>query len=178
MLPQLYRPTPNEITSVVTSAKGRHPELATRLDKAAEIILSGGLQLDAVAWERGQLARWRVASQSGKGAYVVTSDHCPCGDSRCNGVSYCKHSIAAHLYMKVLCNRVNVTIRNRDIDLGILEDSSFHAYAKGLGIVHMKKVGTAYAFVDAASAVRFSMWLAAQTPVTIYIGDTAMEVYA
>lgn len=167
--PQLYQPTDAEISAVTTSAKHRHPELATRADKAA-VIIAAGLQLDATAWERGQLARWRIASQSGNGAYVVCGTSCPCQDKR---APYCKHSIAVALLLKVLANRINVCIRVREIELGILPDGTFNAYAPKLGHVHMYKVGSAYAFSDAASAVRYSMWTAKRDAVSLPI--TAIE---
>lgn len=165
MLPQLYVPSVTEIMHAANSAKRRHPELAARISKAADILVTGSLQLDAVAWQKCQLARWRVASQSGKGTYVVSSGHCPCEDSHRHGEN-CKHSIALALYSKILRNHVNADIRARQIDLGILETGEFHAYAKRLGIVDMKRDGMTYTFCNAASAVRYSMWAATQ-PVAV-----------
>lgn len=157
ILPQLYVPTAVEIQTVAASAKRRHPALAGRIDKAAEILASGSLQLDPIAWDKCQVARWRIASQSGNGSYVVTSGTCPCQDKR---TQWCKHAIATQLYSKVVTNNLNVDIRGREIDLGILPDGSFNCYAKGLGVVHLRKVGPAYIFADAASMVRYSIWLA------------------
>lgn len=167
--PSLYHPTTPEIAHVTASAKRRHPECASRLDKAAD-ILSAGLSLEPVAWQKRNVVHWHIASQSHGGAYIVAGTHCPCQDSRaphvCNG-RFCKHSIAVSLYMKVLCNRLNDSIQAREIDLGICVDGTFNAYAKGLGFVHVRKMGSAYIFADMASAVRYSLWLAAQQPVAI-----------
>jgi hypothetical protein len=168
--PLLYQPTAEEVEKVAASAKRRHPELASRIDKAADIIASGSLQLEALGWKRAQLARWRIASQSHGGAYVVTTCGCPCQDNRAPVVAHsrrCKHTIAVSLYLKVLANHLNANIRAREIDLGILPDGTFNAYAKGMGIVHLRKLGSAYVFVDMASAVRFSMWLAVEQPIAI-----------
>ena len=153
----LYTPTVEEINSVVASAKRRHPALASRIDKAAEILLSGSLQLDVTAWDVRPVARFRVASQSGNGAYVVVGLQCPCQDKR---ATFCKHVIATQLYMKILANRANTDIRSFDIELGILPDGTFNAWAKGMGYVQMKRAGSAYIFTDAASMVRYSLWLA------------------
>jgi hypothetical protein len=180
--PRLYQPTAVEIVKVAESAKRRHPECASRIDKAAS-ILTGGLQLEPVAWEVRNVVRWHVASQSHGGAYIVVGLACPCQDSRapmvCNG-RFCKHAIAVALYMKILRNHVNANIRRREIDLGILVNGEFHAYAdKGrMGYVQMARLackacslqdrpvrkrsecGTTYTFVNAASAVHYSLWLA------------------
>lgn len=172
----LFQPTISEIEKVAASAKRRHPECASRIDKAADIIASGSLQLEALGWKRAQLARWRIASQSGNGAYVVTSSGCPCRDSRAPIVARgrrCKHTIAVSLYMKVLANHLNANIRAREIDLGILPDGTFNAYAKGLGIVHLRKLGTAYVFTRMESAIRYSMWLAARQPIAVEWPTTA-----
>lgn len=156
-LPQLYAPSAAEITAVANSAKCRHPHLASRIDKAAELLTTGALQLDAAAWDVRQLVRWKVASQSGKGSYVVCGTSCPCQDKR---TPHCKHAIAVTLLLKILNNRINADIRARDIDLGILPDHTFNAYANRLGMVHLRKLGMSYTFCDSASAVRFSMWAA------------------
>lgn len=139
----MYQPTAGEIAHVTASAARRHPQLASRIDKAAD-ILTAGLQLEPVAWEVRNVVHWRIASQSYKGAYII--------------------AVAA--YMKVLANRFNADVRARAIDLGILPDGTFNAYAKRLGIVHIRKIGSAYTFADQASAVRYSLWLAAQ-PVAV-----------
>lgn len=157
-----YIPTRDEISRAVASAAHRHPELAARLDKAATLLVDGSLQLDQLAWDLRNVVRWKVASQSGKGVYVVVNGACPCGDSRLNGASYCKHAIAVALLTKVLRNRLNATIGAREIDLGILPDGTFNAWAQALGHVQVKRDGVSYDFVDSASMVRFSLWLAAQ----------------
>jgi hypothetical protein len=166
IVPQLYAPSPVEIMSAAASAKRRHPALASRIDKAAAMLLDGSLQLNELAWSKCQLVQWRVASQTGKGAYVIINRACPCRDSRHNDTSYCKHEIAANLLMKVLRNRFNADIRAREIDLGILPDGTFNAWAPKLGIVAARKLGTVYTFADDASAIRYSIWLAAQ-PVAV-----------
>lgn len=161
----LFQPTISEIEKVAASAKRRHSECASRIDKAAEIIAGGSLQLETVGWENAQLARWRIASQSGNGAYVVTGSGCPCKDSRAPMVARgrrCKHVIAVSLYLKILANRINADIRSFNIELGILENGEFHAYGKRMGYVQLRKVGSAYVFVDMSSAVRYSLWLAQQ----------------
>ncbi len=165
-LPQIYTPSAAEIAQVCASAKRRHPDLAARLDKAAELLTSGAVTLDTVAWERGQLARWKVASQSGRGAYVVVGLACPCKDRQCNGVSHCKHAAAVALLSKILTNHFNQSVRARDIDLGILPDGTFSAWAKGMGAVHVKRLGSGYIFCDAASMVRYAIW-AAKQPLSI-----------
>jgi hypothetical protein len=70
--------------------------------------------------------------------------------------------------MKILRNHVNADIRARRIDLGILVNGEFHAYAdKGrMGYVQMRRTGTTYDFADVASAVRYSLW-AAQQPIPV-----------
>lgn len=158
----LYQPTSTEIANVAASAKLRHPALGSRIDKAAELLLSGGLQLDTTAWARGQMARWRIASQSHGGAYVVCGLSCPCEDCRSNRAAYCKHSIAVTLYLKILANRFNGNVRQREIDLGVEDARHLHAYARKMGYVQVQRVANAYTFSDAASAVRYSTWLAAQ----------------
>jgi hypothetical protein len=48
------------------------------------------------------VVRWRIASQSHGGAYVVVGLGCPCQDSRAkqqDGSMCCKHSIAVASYM-------------------------------------------------------------------------------
>lgn len=187
MLPQLYQPSAVEILNVAASAKRRHPDCASRIDKAGEIISTGNLTLDAVAWEVRQLARWHVKSQSGNGSYIITSLSCPCRDSRAPFTHHtrcCKHSISVALYTKILANRFNDDVRSRNIDLGICVDGTFNAYARRLGFVHVRKVGTAYVFADAASAVRYSLWLAAQqtvampTPTLVWAGHSVSLVAA
>jgi hypothetical protein len=121
------------------------------------------LQLDALAWDLRQLARWKIASQSHAGAYIVYGLACPCEDSRAkqhDGAKLCKHVIAVANYLKILRCHLNADIRGREMDLGILPDGTFNAYAKGMGHVHLCKRGTTYDFADAASAVRYSLWLA------------------
>lgn len=157
MLPQLFQPSSVEIQTVAASAKRRHPELSSRIDKAAGILTTGGLQLRQEAWELRSVPQWRINSQSHGGAYVVCGLQCPCQDKR---VKFCKHAIAVSLYMKILANRLNQDIRRFDVELGILPDRTFTTYAKGLGICTLKKVGTAYTFTDPASAVRYAMYLA------------------
>lgn len=155
----IYQPTTAEITHVTASAARRHPDMAARIHKAQDLLLSGALQLDATAWEVRNVARWRVASQSGNGIYVVVNHGCPCQDRR---MEFCKHSIAVHLLLKILTNRLNADIRSFAVELGILENGEFHGYAKGAGYMQIRKLGTAYTFCDAASAIRYSIWLAAQ----------------
>lgn len=160
MLPQLalYRPT------IAESAKRRHPAFAARIEKAST-ILDGDLQLDQLAWDMRNVVRWRIASQSHSGAYIVCGLHCPCQDSRAQVVGntrFCKHAIAVALYMKLLRNHFNGDVRRREIDLGILPDGPFNAYAPKLGICHIRKNGTTYDFADSASAVRYAIWVAAE----------------
>jgi hypothetical protein len=99
----LYQPTAVEIVKVAQSAKRRHPECASRIDKAAAIITSG-LQLEPVGWELRNVVRWHVASQSHGGAYIVVGLGCPCQDSRAPMAGtgalrarFCKHAIGAAL---------------------------------------------------------------------------------
>jgi hypothetical protein len=114
--------------------------------------------LTPTAWDVRQVVRWHIASQSHNGAYIVVNGGCPCDDCRCNRVDYCKHSVAVHLYRKIVTNRLN-----RNITAGVIElDESGNAYAKGMGIVTLAKHGSAYTFADSASLVRFSLWLAKQ----------------
>lgn len=167
IVPVLYQPSSVEIMSVAASAAHRHPELAARLDKAAELLSASALQLDATAWERCQLARFRIASQSHAGAYIVCGLSCPCEDCRRNRVAYCKHAIAVSLYTKILTNRFNADVRQRILDLGVEDAVHLHAYAKRMGYVQVKRAGSAYIFSDAASAVRYSLWLAAQQPIAV-----------
>lgn len=165
MLPQLYRPTVTEIKCVTTSAAHRHPELASRLERAAVILEAGDVQLDAPAWEKCQMARWHIASQSNAGSYIVVGVHCPCQDARTKapvvgGTHFCKHAAAVASYLKILRNHFNQDVRSGAIDLGVLGNGTLGAYAKGLGIVTVARDGESWRFVDHASAVRYSMWLA------------------
>jgi hypothetical protein len=182
-LPQLYTPSADEINTVTASAKRRHPDLAARLDKAAELLHSGNVQLDPTPWERSQLARWVVPSQSGRGAYVVNRLDCPCRDldaphvgrARC-----CKHSMAVALLTKILTNRLNADIRAFNVELGILPNGEFQAYAhnRRMGCVQIRKMGArAYCFADAASMVHYSIHLAARQPVAVQ-WPTAAQVAA
>lgn len=168
----LYQPTPAEISTAVASAARRHPELASRIEKAGEILRDGSLQLDQLAWDMRAMVRWKIASQSGRGTYVVVNGGCPCQDNRAshlNGCKCCKHSIAVATYAKIMRNRLNATIHNREIDLGILHTGEFAAYADNqrMGMVHLRKSGATYDFCETASMVRFSLWLAAQQPVAV-----------
>jgi hypothetical protein len=162
-----YAPTVAEILTVADSAKRRHPDMSARIDKATALLLDGSVQLDTTAWEVRNVARWRVASQSGKGAYVVVGLACPCKDRQCNGVSHCKHAAAVALYTKILTNKLNADIRSFNVELGILENGEFHGYAKGAGYMQIRKLGAGvYTFADAASIVRYAIWLAAK-PVAV-----------
>src|SRR5215213_6933073 len=103
MLPQitLYQPSVVEIAKVTVSAVHRHPAFVARIEKAYDILVNGGLQLEPVAWAKCNLVRWRIQSQSNSGAYVVNGLHCPCQDSRAPMIGagalrarFCKHSMA------------------------------------------------------------------------------------
>ena len=78
-----------------------HPELSVRMDKAAEIVASGGV-------EHGAVAGWWVRSQSRDTAYFVTLvhdyrfDQCSCPDFQQRG-GPCKHAIAVR--MLLACQR-------------------------------------------------------------------------
>jgi hypothetical protein len=164
--PTLYRPTLDEITRAAQSAAHRHPQLASRIQRATVIMEVGDVELEPVAWEVRQVARWRVASQSHKGAYVVVNGHCPCDDCRRNRVAYCKHSIAVHLYTKIVTNHLNAGICSGAIEMDALPGGNLALYANRMGIVQVRFAGSAFLFTDAASMVRYSLWLAAQ-PVTV-----------
>jgi hypothetical protein len=160
----LYVPTSAEIAHVCESAERRWPALASRINKARDILLNGSLTVDPVAWEVRNVAHWRIASQThAAGAYIIVGLHCPCRDSRapmiCNG-RFCKHNMAVANYLKILRNHLNADIRNREIDLGILPNGEFHCYAKGIGYVQACRSGATYDFVGAASVVHYSLWLA------------------
>jgi hypothetical protein len=163
MLPQLYKPTTAEITHVTASARRRHPDMAQRIDKAAEILLNGDLTIQDLAWEGRSVVQWRIASQTHKGAYIICGLGCPCQDSRAaklGNVRFCKHAIAVASYLKILRNRLNADIRSRVLDLGILPDGTFNAWAKNMGIVSVVKDGSTYRFLNHTSAVHYSLWLA------------------
>lgn len=169
--PILYRPTSAEILHVTESAKHRHGALASRISKAADILISGSLALEPVAWEVRQMVHWRIESQSHDGAYIVPGMHCPCQDSRApmvNLIRFCKHAIAIASYFKILRNHLNDDIKCFNVELGILSNKEFHGYAKGAGYMHIRKVCEgAYTFADSASAVRYAIWLATQQPVAV-----------
>ena len=163
----IYQPTVAEVCGVTASAAHRWPTLANRIGKAGDILLSGALTLEPVAWEVRCGVHWHIKSQThDKAAYIVPghSMSCPCQDRapHAYGTRFCKHAIAVASYGKILRNHFNADVRNREIDLGILPDGTFNAYASRLGICHIRKSGATYDFVDAASAVRYSLWLAAQ----------------
>ena len=168
--PALYQPTDAEIIKVTASAKHRNPALASRIVKACDILLNGNLQLEPVAWEVGQHVRWHIASQSHSGAYIVCGVACPCQDMAApmvSGTRFCKHGIAVASYLKILRTHLNANIFNRELDLGILPNGEFHAYGTRMGYVQCRKMGCAYNFINAASAVHYSLWLAAQRPLMV-----------
>lgn len=175
MLPQLFQPSSVEIQSVAASAKRRHPELSARIDKAVEIIATGGLQLREEVWTTRQIAQWRIASQSHGGAYVVCGLQCPCQDKR---AEFCKHVIATQLYAKILANRINADIRRFDVELGILPDNTLSCYAKGLGICTVKRVGTAYTFTNAASMAQYALYLAKREAITVTLPTAPVALAA
>ena len=84
-----------------------HPELSVRMDKAAEIVASGGV-------ERGQVAGWWVRSQARDTVYFVTLvhdyrfDQCSCPHSQQRG-GPCKHAIAVR--MLLACQRREARLR-------------------------------------------------------------------
>lgn len=156
-------------------AAHRNPQCAARLQRAAVILEVGDLKIELVAWEKCQQVHWRISSQSNAGAYVVAGHglHCPCQDARTKApkvgsVNWCKHAIAIASYLKILRCHFNADVRSGAIDLGVLGNGTLGAYAKGLGIVTVAKVGGSetYSFVDHASAIRYSMWLAKHSATT------------
>lgn len=180
-LPQLYQPTAAEITHVVESAKLRHPICSSRLDKACEILRNGGLQLDSVAWEVRQMARWKIASQSGNGAYVVVNCHCPCQDKAApvvERIHFCKHALAVALYNKILRNKVNADIRLFNVELGVMGDGTFHGYAVKAGFMRLFKDGATYRFSDPTSAVYYSLWLANRATNMVTLPSAELAVAA
>lgn len=163
----LYQPTSGEIANVLASIRPDWPTLESRICKAEEILLDGGLTLDPVAWQKAMIVLWKVQSQScADGTYTVVgcthTCNCPDRGLRMADLRFCKHSIAVSAYRRILKERFNEQIQAREIDLGILHNGEFHAYAKGMGYVQAAKLNGSYSFVDAASAVRFSIWLAKQ----------------
>ncbi len=77
---------------IVDQVQARCPSLASRLERAAEILASGGVT-------RRPDGSFLVASQSGKAPYAVSADfHCGCGDSVWRQRRWCKHALAAWLF--------------------------------------------------------------------------------
>lgn len=182
--PALYQPTVAEIVHVTESAKHRRPLFASRIDKARDILLDGSLQIEPAAWHRSNVVNWRIASQSHAGAYILVGLGCPCQDSRAQklgNVRFCKHSIAVASYLKILRNRFNADVRNRDIDLGVLGNGEFHAYGKYMGYVQVAKLGRegeTYTFINHAGAAHYAIWLAKREGVRQAVTMPALSALA
>lgn len=160
----IYQARSAEIEAVLTENRKRFPVLSSRIDKAEEILFTGSLSVEPCAWNSANVVHWKVRSQSHDGYYLLngTHNHCGCPDrgERIGDVKFCKHSIAVATYRRVLKDQFNDLVQVREMDLGILPNGEFHAYAKSMGYVQVAKVNDGYAFVDMQSAVRFSIWLA------------------
>jgi hypothetical protein len=165
----LYQPTHAEVQCLFMKARTAWPQISSRLDKAQDILLSGGIGVDPVAWQLRNAVQWRIASQSTSATYtyIIVSGHCACADRApvVNGRKVCKHAITVEAYRRILRDKLNAAIQARKVDLGILPNGQFHVYATRCGYVEVKRYSTGvYDFVSDASAIHFSVWLAAQQP--------------
>ena len=96
---QSTTPTPSRAILMDVLARGlqAHPELSVRLDKAASIVESGGVQRGLAG------GGWWVRSQSIDREYWVVlgpdyrRDYCSCPDSQTRGG--CKHALACRLLL-------------------------------------------------------------------------------
>ena len=88
------------LMDVLAAGLQAHPELSVRLDKAASIVESGGVQRHTGA----TVGAWWVRSQSCDREYFVTLadryqfDRCTCPDSQQRGTP-CKHSLSVRLLL-------------------------------------------------------------------------------
>jgi hypothetical protein len=163
----LYRPTELEIDNVLASASRAWPILRERIAKAGD-ILRDGLTVDAIDWHNRHCVRWLIPSQTKRGLThsVIGSQRltCNCGDRTpviADGRRLCKHTLAVAAYQRILRDRLNADIRAFDVRLSALSTGECEAYAQRLGSVFVKKDDRGiYHFVDDASAVRYSLWLA------------------
>jgi hypothetical protein len=87
--------SPATLYDVLARGLQAHPELSVRLDRAASIVLAGGVQ-------PGQAAGWWVRSETRDTEYWVCQganyrvDRCTCPDYRQRG-GPCKHALSVRL---------------------------------------------------------------------------------
>jgi hypothetical protein len=83
------------VVDLVERGKANRPELAARLERAFRIVCFRPIE----RLPHG----WAVPSESGEGAYAVTSEHhcsCPDAANRAPG-GWCKHALAVLLVERV-----------------------------------------------------------------------------
>ncbi len=77
----LYRPTLDEINPILDRGAAKWPDLASRIQAAGEILING-FSIVALDWDKLNLARWEIPSQTnpGQNHYLMGSNHCTCKD--------------------------------------------------------------------------------------------------
>jgi hypothetical protein len=165
----IYQPTADEVIPLMEAARNSWPKLASRIDKAQDILLSGGIGLDPLAWQLRAMPWWKIASQSKEnGFYIIvgsTGCHCPDQAPKIGERSFCKHVIALACYLRILRDKFNADVRCFNVELSMLHTGELHAYAKRLGYVQVSNVNDTYHFATQASPAHYAIWLAAQQPV-------------
>lgn len=104
--------------------------------------------------------------------------------ARIDGVFYCKHALAVAIYRRILKLHFNDDVRRQVIELGVMLDGNLIAHADRLGIVIMTRDEDfplsdgvpGYSFHDAASAVRYGLWLGEKQAVTEPISSSVPSV--
>jgi len=84
--------TIDELRSLVESAAARRPQLTSRLEKAAFLVL-----LRPIQKLRGDA--WQISSEDGLRFYTVRRGECDCSDYLRHGAGHpCKHRLALFLH--------------------------------------------------------------------------------
>jgi hypothetical protein len=169
--PAIYQPSDAEITPLLAAACTRWPQLISRIDRAQEILLSGGISLEPVAWEKRNVPYWQIASQSkADGSYIIPGSmgcHCPDRAPSIGERRFCKHTIVLACYLRILRNKLNADIRRFAVELSVLGNGELHAFAKRLGYVQVYNAGHVYKFSTQASPAHYAIWLAALQPAPV-----------
>jgi hypothetical protein len=95
----IYRPSANEITTIIEQGIAKHPSLTDRYRRAAELLHN-----DALETINGY---WLCASQSGNSAPYSVNGTCDCPDyqrqnASLHGHIFCKHKLALEAYRRIL----------------------------------------------------------------------------
>lgn len=154
---------------MMEAARKRWPKLISRIDRAQDILLSGGISLEPVAWQKLCVPYWKIASQSKPSGYYIipggSGCHCPDQAPKIGQRSFCKHVIALACYLRILRDKFNADVRCFNVELSMLHTGELHAYAKRLGYMKVNNVNDVYHFATQASPAHYAIWLAAKQPV-------------